>query len=38
MNTILILTIVLAVIPGASVWFGADSRDLGMAEPRSLVS
>jgi hypothetical protein len=38
MNTILILTIVLAIIPGASVWLGADSRDLGVPELRSLVS
>jgi hypothetical protein len=34
----LILTIVLAIIPGASAWLGVDSRDLGVAEPRSLVS
>jgi hypothetical protein len=32
------LTVVLAIIPAASVWFGADSRDLQNADLRSLVS
>jgi hypothetical protein len=36
MATLLILTIVLAIIPAASVRFGADSRDPRTA-PRSLV-
>jgi hypothetical protein len=38
MNTLLILTIVLGVIPAASVWLGVDSRDLRSSEVRSLVS
>ena len=36
MATILILTVVLAIIPAASVRFGVDSRDL--RKHRSLVS
>jgi hypothetical protein len=38
MNTIFILTIVLGIIPAASVWFGADSGDQLNADVRSLVS
>jgi hypothetical protein len=38
MSTIFILTIVLVVIPAASVWLGVDSRDLHKSEVRSLVS
>jgi hypothetical protein len=38
MNTILILTIVLGVIPAASAWFGVDSRELEVRRVRSLVS
>ena len=38
MATILILTIVLAIIPVASVRFGADSRDMRQSHLRSLVS
>lgn len=38
MNTVFILTIVLAIIPIASVWFGADSRQLLTNDVRSLVS
>jgi hypothetical protein len=37
MATILILTIVLAIIPAASVRFGVDSRDLMNADLRPLV-
>jgi hypothetical protein len=38
MNTLFILTIVLGIIPVASVWFGADSRDLQKSNTRSLVT
>jgi hypothetical protein len=38
MATLFILTVVFAIIPAASVWFGADSRDLQHADLRSLVS
>lgn len=38
MATILILTVVLAIIPAASLRFGIDSRDMRRSEPRSLLS
>jgi hypothetical protein len=38
MNTVFILSIVLGIIPVASVWFGADSRNLVSSDARSLVS
>ena len=38
MNTLFILTIVLAIIPAASVWFGADSRNMRKSDVRSLVT
>ena len=38
MNTLFILTIVLGIIPVASVWFGADSRDMRKSDVRSLVT
>lgn len=38
MNTLFILTIVLGIIPAASMWLGADSRDLHEGDRRSLVT
>ena len=38
MNTIFILSLVLGIIPVASVWLGADSRDLEKRDVRSLVT
>ena len=38
MTTLFILTVVLGIIPAASIKFGVDSRDLRKSDVRSLVS
>jgi len=38
MNSIIILTVALGIIPAAAAKFGTDSRDLVGRDPRSLVA